>query len=37
MVMEYCDGGTLKQLLVVELTENQIANIVQQVIFQLNF
>ncbi len=31
MVMEYCDAGTLKQLLVIEMSEGQIANVVKQV------
>ena len=30
--MEFCDAGTLKQLLVIEMHEDQIAYIVQQVI-----
>jgi len=32
MVMEYCDAGTLKQLLVMELSETQIAYIIQQIL-----
>lgn len=30
MVMEYCDAGTLKQLLAIDLSEAQIANIAKQ-------
>jgi len=35
--MEYCDAGTLKQLLVMELGENQIAHIIQQVLNGLQY
>jgi len=37
MVMEYCDAGTLKQLLVIELNEEHIANIMKQVLSGLSY
>jgi p21-activated kinase 1 len=37
MVMEYCDAGTLKQLLVIEMNEGQIANVLKQVLTGLEY
>jgi len=37
MVMEYCDAGTLKQLLVIEMSEGQIANVLKQVLKGLSY
>jgi serine/threonine protein kinase len=37
LVMEYCDAGTLKQLLVIELSEKQIASVAKQVLEGIQF
>jgi len=37
VVMEYCDAGTLKQLLEIELNEQHISVVVKQVLFGMNY